>query len=118
MAITQMGLLREASSSRELGNGNFSLGTPQQHNLRFLVRLGSALDIGEQAMEKIISADGLRQYRPPAAKPNSDFATTGVQANVQGHVSTDTTWASNGHLNITPPKENECNSKIVDLQQC
>lgn len=30
-----------------------------------------------------VSADGLRVYRPPSAKPNSTHATTGIQANFE-----------------------------------
>lgn len=47
----------------------------------------------------LVSADGSRTYRPPAAN-DSRFAFTGVQANFQQFK--DGQIISNGHLNITP----------------
>lgn len=51
----------------------------------------------------LVSADGLRQYRPPSNKPNSQYAKTGVQANFERRFEGQTSkqWQSNGHLNIT-----------------
>lgn len=49
----------------------------------------------------MISADGLRQYRPPTLKPNSSYATTGIQANFQSRDVPKGEWQNNGHLNIT-----------------
>jgi filamentous hemagglutinin len=48
------------------------------------------------------SADGLRQFRPPAAKPNSQFATTGTQANFEQRLTSNGAWGANGHVNVTP----------------
>lgn len=104
-AIAQMNVLREASSGRVLSKGNFTLGEATASQSQILgeawVGPGSRLASDGTTM---VSADGLRQYRPPAAKPNSSYATTGVQANFQGRVSIQTTWTSNGHLNIATSK--------------
>ncbi|MEE9427952.1 MAG: hypothetical protein V3V25_07370, partial [Paracoccaceae bacterium] len=48
----------------------------------------------------LVSADGLRQYRPAQPKPNSPYATTGVQANFQLRHDPIGRWTSNAHLNI------------------
>ncbi|GAB2204980.1 hypothetical protein ROS1_17960 [Roseibium sp. ROS1] len=48
------------------------------------------------------SADGLRQFRPPSSKPNSQFATTGVQANFEQRLTPSGAWGANGHVNVTP----------------
>lgn len=48
------------------------------------------------------SADGLRQFRPPSAKPNSQFATTGAQANFEQRSTPSGAWGANGHVNVTP----------------
>lgn len=51
-----------------------------------------------------ISADGTRGYRPPSAKPNSQYATAGIQANFEIY-ETDTKGirvkVGNAHLNIS-----------------
>jgi filamentous hemagglutinin len=48
----------------------------------------------------LISADGLRQFRPASAKPNSRYAATGVQANFESRLKPEGQWQSNGHLDI------------------
>jgi hypothetical protein len=50
----------------------------------------------------LVSADGLRVYRYPSSKPNSPYATTGVQANFESKMSPTGRPYANGHLNIAP----------------
>jgi len=49
----------------------------------------------------LVSADGLRQYRPPSAKPNSPHTTTGTQANFEQRHDPVGRWTSNAHLDIS-----------------
>lgn len=83
------------------GKGNFGLGeaTTKQSAILGEAWVGPGYRVASDG-KTMISADGLRQYRPPAKKPNSSWTTTGVQANFQGRISTKTSWTSNGHLNI------------------
>jgi len=48
----------------------------------------------------LVSSDGLKVYRPPSAKPNSPYATTGVQANFERKAANGGRPISNGHLDI------------------
>ena len=64
--------------------------------------------VGEGAKKTSLgweSADGLRKYRSPKNKPNSDKATTGTQANFETLEydirNVKTKSVRNGHLNIT-----------------
>jgi filamentous hemagglutinin len=47
----------------------------------------------------LVSADGLRQYRPPSYKPNLDM----WQANFEQRLIPRGTWQGNGHLDILDP---------------
>lgn len=95
-----MGVLREASQ----GTGNFSLGeaTAKMSNKIGKIWAGDGATVASDG-KTLVSADKLKQYRPPSPK-NSPFATTGVQSNFQSRVSTATGFTSNGHINITPTK--------------
>ena len=94
----EIGILRDAAK----GKGNFGLG---QATAATSDKLGKAW-VGEGYRvasdgSTLVSADGLRQYRPPSAK-SSPFASTGVQSNFEWRNAGQTQWQSNGHLNITP----------------
>jgi hypothetical protein len=48
----------------------------------------------------MVSADGLRQYRPPSYKPNLGR----VQANLEGRSEAKGAWQSNAHVDIAEKK--------------
>lgn len=49
------------------------------------------------------SADKLRQYRPPSAKPNAGkYSSTGYQANYQSRNVPEGAWDNNAHIDIDP----------------
>ena len=101
----EMTVLRQAMT----GNGNFGIGSASSVDA---MRLGKAwVGNGSRVANDgrtLVSADGLRTFRPPTAKPNSPFATTGVQANFEtlDRVMINGVWklkvVRNGHLDITP----------------
>ncbi|WP_244138120.1 hemagglutinin repeat-containing protein [Burkholderia vietnamiensis] len=99
----QMGILREAAAGGSLGKGNFSLGqaTAAEANELGAAWVGPGYRISSDG-SSWVSSDGLRIYRPPSAKPNSSYATTGVQANFESKLTPGSRPISNGHLNITP----------------
>jgi hypothetical protein len=93
------GILRDAASNK----GNTALGTATAEDAQ---ALGEAW-VGPGARETsdgsgLVSADGLRVYRYPSSKPNSPYATTGVQANFESKMSPTGRPYANGHLNIAP----------------
>ncbi|MFM0191855.1 DUF6531 domain-containing protein [Paraburkholderia strydomiana] len=93
------GILRDAASNK----GNTTLGTATAEDAQ---ALGEAW-VGPGARETsdgsgLVSADGLRVYRYPSSKPNSPYATTGVQANFESKMSPTGRPYANGHLNIAP----------------
>jgi len=93
------GILRAAANSK----GNTSLGTATAEDAQVL---GEAW-VGPGARETndgsgLVSADGLRVYRYPSPKPNSPYATTGIQANFESKMTPTGRPYSNGHLNIAP----------------
>lgn len=96
-----VGVLHEASIGRTATWRNFSLGEATADQARVLGEawVGPGYKLASDG-RTMVSADGLRQYRPPAPKLSA-YATTGVQANFQGRASTETTWTSNGHQNFT-----------------
>ncbi|MEN3931789.1 hypothetical protein WJT86_12070 [Microvirga sp. W0021] len=98
----KIGILREAS---QYGKGNFNLGTSTaaEANALGLAWVGPNYKVASDG-KTLVSADGLRQYRPPANKPNSDFAVTGVQSNFEARTTPNGSWQSNGHLNIKGDK--------------
>ena len=101
----EMAVLRQATT----GKGNFGVGTASRADA---MRLGNAwVGNGSRVAgdgRTLVSADGLRTFRPPSAKPNSPYATTGVQANFETlerrffNGVERLTVIRNGHLNITP----------------
>ncbi|MCO4881789.1 filamentous hemagglutinin [Paraburkholderia caribensis] len=99
----QMGILHDAATGGFLGKGNFSLGqaTATEANELGAAWVGPGYRISSDG-SSWVSSDGLRIYRPPSAKPNSSYATTGVQANFESKLTPGSRPISNGHLNITP----------------
>ena len=97
----QIGMLRDAAT----GKGNFALGEASTADANVLGQdwVGPGYRVSQTDGSTLISADGLRQYRPPSPKPNSSYATTGVQANFQSRSVPSGAWQNNGHLNITGP---------------
>ncbi|MEQ1536349.1 MAG: DUF637 domain-containing protein [Burkholderiaceae bacterium] len=92
----EMNILRTATKSK----GDYGLGEVTSAQAE---RIGQAW-VGEGAKvasdgKTMVSADGLRQYRPATPK-DSPYATTGVQANLQSRNVASGGWQSNGHINI------------------
>jgi hypothetical protein len=95
----EIGILRDAAK----GSGNFGLGAADSATA---TRLGEAW-VGDGATlandgKTLVSADGLRQFRPPSFKP---FRGT-FQANLEQRFAPQGPWNSNGHLDILfgPPE--------------
>ncbi len=95
----QIGILRDAAKGNK---GYFGLGkaTANEANSLGEAWVGSDYKISKDGTSWV-SADGLRVYRPPSAKPNSEYATTGVQANFEQKLTPGGRPISNGHLDIT-----------------
>jgi RHS repeat-associated protein len=91
------GQLRDASK----GKGNFGIGsgTREQANAMGKAWVGEGYKVASDG-KTLISKDWLRQYRPPSVKPNSLYATTGVQANFERRLKPEGQWHSNAHLDI------------------
>jgi hypothetical protein len=87
------GLLRDASR----GKGNFGLGsgTAGQADTAGRAWVGEGFKIASDG-KTLVSADGLRQYRPPSFKPNLGKQ----QANFESRLAPRGQWQSNGHLDI------------------
>ncbi len=94
----QIGMLRDAAKGNK---GNFGLGnaTTNEANILGEAWVGPGYRISKDGTSWV-SADGLRVYRPPSAKPNSTKATTGIQANFEQKVARGEPPISNGHLDI------------------
>lgn len=94
----QIGILRDAAKGNK---GNFGLGnaTTNEANALGEAWVGPGYRISKDG-SSWVSADGLRVYRPPSAKPNSTQATTGVQANFEQKLTPGGRPISNGHLDI------------------
>ncbi|MCF5941238.1 hypothetical protein L2221_25535, partial [Xanthomonas perforans] len=96
--------LKEAMIGSGTSNPNFGIGTA---NAQEANRLGMTW-VGDGARPLSdgsgwISADGTRVYRPPAAKPKSKEAVTGIQANFERYEIDSygkKSRISNGHLDI------------------
>lgn len=91
----EIGILRDAAR----GKGNFGLG---QATAPDTARLGEAW-VGKGFTvatdgKTLISADGLRQFRPPSYKPRLGIS----QANFEQRLQPTGQWQSNGHLDIVP----------------
>ncbi|WP_394521861.1 hypothetical protein [Pantoea sp. SGAir0184] len=91
-------MLRDAA---KVNKGNFGLGnaTTNEANILGEAWVGPGYRISKDGTSWV-SADGLRVYRPPSAKPNSTKATTGIQANFEQKVARGEPPISNGHLDI------------------
>ena len=91
------GMLRDAKK----GKGNFGIGsgTREQAQAMGEAWVGPGFKVARDG-RTLISADGLRQYRPPTSKPNSPHATTGVQANFEHRAFPSGNWTNNAHLNV------------------
>jgi RHS repeat-associated protein len=94
----EIGILRQAAR----GTGNYGLGSATSADA---MRLGKAW-VGDGYIvasdgKTLLSADKLRQFRPPSPK-SSSFATTGVQANFERRAIPSGPFGGNGHLNIIP----------------
>lgn len=89
------GVLRDATK----GKGNFGIGSATAEQAaaagRAWVGDGAALASDGKTW---ISADGLRQWRPPSYKPNLDRR----QSNFERRQVPQGAWQGNGHLDITP----------------
>jgi RHS repeat-associated protein len=97
-----MGVLRDASQ----GRGNFGLGeiTASESDRLGKIWVGEDYSIARDGTT-LVSKDGTHVYRPPSAKPNSSYSTTGVQSNFtllekQGEKMVQ---VGNGHINIIKP---------------
>lgn len=91
----EAGILRDAAR----GKGNFGLGSGTRAEAE---RLGRAW-VGDGAKlasdgKTLVSADGLRQFRPPSFKPNLGIE----QANFEQRLVPSGQWFGNGHLDIGP----------------
>jgi RHS repeat-associated protein len=89
----EIGILQSAAK----GSGNFGVGVADAATAE---RLGQAW-VGEGATvasdgTTLVSADGLRQFRPPSWKPNLGR----IQANFEQRFGPSGPWNSNGHLDI------------------
>jgi len=87
------GMLRDASS----GKGNFGLGsgTASQAQRAGLAWVGKGYSVASDG-KTLLSSDGLRQWRPPAYKPNLDM----WQSNFEWRSIPRGQWQGNGHLDI------------------
>lgn len=91
------GQLRDAAK----GKGNYGLDTATRNQADDMGRawVGDGAKLASDG-KILVSKDGLRQYRPPTAKPNSPHAKTGVQANLERRFKPEGQWQGNGHLDI------------------
>ena len=87
------GLLQIAVSKK----GNFGLGRVTQEQAEALGRgwVGEGYTIASDG-KTLVSADGLRQYRPPSLKPRLHR----MQANLEWRNTTQGAWQGNAHLDI------------------
>ena len=105
-----IGVLKEANQLK----GNKTL--DGEFSREQIEQIGQAW-VGENAVlasdgATLVSQDKLRQYRPPKAKPNSRFAKSGIQANLESrlevtvkgtegrHTKLTSGWQGNAHLNL------------------
>jgi filamentous hemagglutinin len=97
----QMGILKEAAAGGTLGKGNFGLGqaTSIEANSLGEAWVGPGYRVSSDG-SAWVSSDGLRVYRLPSEKPNSPYASTGVQANFESKLAPGGRPISNGHLDI------------------
>jgi len=89
-----MGILKNAAS----GSGNFGVGSATYTQAMTAGRswVGNGYKVASDG-KTLISADGLRQFRPPSYKQKLGI----TQANFEMRNVAKGAWQSNGHLNIT-----------------
>jgi hypothetical protein len=87
------GTLREAAKKK----GNFGMGTATRQEAQLMGEawVGPGHRVASDG-KTLISADGLRQYRPPSHKPKLGKE----QANFEWRATPSGQWTGNGHLNI------------------
>lgn len=95
--------------SKAKGNFGMGKGTAEQANVMGKAWVGEGYRVARDG-KTLVSADGLRTYRPPSEKKSS-FAITGIQANferlepmmkmVNGKKVWQNKVISNGHLDVT-----------------
>jgi RHS repeat-associated protein len=92
----QSGMLRDAAA----GKGNFGLGSATAGQAEELGKawVGEGYRVAGDG-KTLVSADGLRQFRPPTYKPNLGIYQANFEGKVAGQVGKQ--WFSNGHLDIT-----------------
>ena len=92
----ESGILRSAAA----GKGNFGLGSATAGETEALGRawVGDGYRVASDG-KTLISADGMRQFRPPSYKPNLGIYQANFEQRVPGQVGRQ--WFSNGHLNMT-----------------
>lgn len=94
------GMLREAVR----GKGNFGIGnaTVNQADTLGYAWAGEGAQWSSSG-KALVSADGLRQYRPANFKPGNVGKTFGkVQANLEWRLKNSGEWQGNAHIDITP----------------
>jgi hypothetical protein len=91
----EIGILRDAAR----GKGDFGLGSGTRVLADKLGRawVGRGYKVASDG-RTLVSADGLRQYRPPTLKPSRGIE----QANFERRLAPAGQWLGNGHLDITP----------------
>ena len=98
------GILRSITKQK----GNFGIGKATTNEANALGRswVGDGYRIASDG-KTLVSKDGLRTYRPPSLKPNSPYAITGKQANLEQlePVKINNVWKKrvirNAHIDIT-----------------
>ena len=91
----EIGILRDAAR----GKGNFGLGSASAQDAARLGEawVGKGYTVASDG-KTLISADGLRQFRPPSYKPRLGIE----QSNFEQRLQPSGQWQSNGHLDIVP----------------
>ena len=89
------GMLRDAAR----GKGNFGIGsaTREQADVMGRAWVGEGYTVASDG-KTLVSANGLRQYRPPSWKPNLQR----WQANLEWRPEGVTQWQGNAHIDIKP----------------
>jgi filamentous hemagglutinin len=87
-------MLRSAAA----GKGNFGIGSGSAALADDLGRAWVGEGYSVSSSGTWVSANGLRQYRPPSYKPNLGVA----QANLEWRLPGLTQWQGNAHLTIIP----------------
>ena len=89
-------MLRDAAK----GKGNFGIGagTREQAEAMGKAWVGEGYKVSSDG-KTLVSADGMRQYRPPSYKPNLDKVQANFERRFEGQTSKQ--WQGNAHLDIT-----------------